>query len=949
MKRLLTMLSITLLLVAFFQNFSEPAIPRDTLLAQFESLRTARLERQATSPIPPPENDAFWSVVNESIAKVALRQPLPEERLLKAVAQEAKKIDTAVLAGEMSSSLQHPLLVRLFYLASQNSTWYPGSWTTGTDRRFQEALFRIADKMSLVDKIDSSAAKFSKTPLETWFWRTSENHIATKQTTHLLILQALRQMPDYRLKKLKNGLTVEQSYLAWQNHWNMWLDERIRHGLLVEVGSQTYSKYTLSAFLNLVDFSEDPRIRDKTRTLIDLILATGGVETLPNGVRGGSKNRKHASMRAEEDGASLYYKMYMTGDIVSVGSSALSGAFLTTSYFPSATVLQLWGRPAQTKAYELILRAPGVADGRQILPQESVFHYTYMTPSYVLGSSILDRKKRYADISAESRSLNLIVNERSLADGLIPLINMGPGDYLCFDRMISVQKKNVLIFQNNYETWIDKKIMSCFGSPKGKLRRKLKAIRMLSTGQSQPVEYDWYDQAAQGVNDVTRNHVDLTFTKDFITETDGSSIFFASPEGTTYVYVKPVASGLSILDGHDPDTKQRSPDFHLKDVYLSDNKFSPVVLVAAPAANFGGSFDAFKKEMLELSSLSYNKGEVTFTPSFRSQLEPGDLFIDSREALATGSWKIPVAGVHEGHGLVAQTPGTDQVVFTVTVPRTGRYSLKARVSGKAKGFSVAFDGKTPVAWASQKEKGWSWQDVEIFGGSNEILLTEGVHSFAFTAVQKKAGIDAIALLAGRNDDPSTILFRENTDRGRGDSLIDGIEANKSPLYLSHTFHTPNIKSRRSTGTWDLRSDTSALLISLDSSSPNGLRRTEGLLLEPEDAIGVDPNRVANDDERRPYLIMDSKTALTFTVNVERAGRHRLFVRNMGAAGTMNIQVNGGGAQAAAIKASSDWAWNYATSSSGKMIEVTLPAGAVTINVKGVSGLKVEAMMLIPVY
>ncbi len=117
----------------------------------------------------------------------------------------------------------------------------------------------------------------------------SENHEIMRIGNILMAAQALKDLPQYRDKKLVNGETAQQRYDRWNRFFKHRWDEMAKHGLLAEAFAD-YGKYTLPEIYNMHEFGEDSLLRKKSEMLLHLIWTEWAVAQL-NGVRGGGRNR----------------------------------------------------------------------------------------------------------------------------------------------------------------------------------------------------------------------------------------------------------------------------------------------------------------------------------------------------------------------------------------------------------------------------------------------------------------------------------------------------------------------------------------------------------------------------------------------------------------------------------------------------------------------------------
>jgi hypothetical protein len=127
-------------------------------------------------------------------------------------------------------------------------------------------------------------------------WRVfdSENHDAIRKTTWMLSLQILKQAgaPYGGSAVLDDGNTVDTHLVAWKQYFFEFFRQRTREGLNCEIASRIYAKYTLGAWLNVCDLSEDANLRTIANDAITLFWADyGGDFCTATGLRTTSGSR----------------------------------------------------------------------------------------------------------------------------------------------------------------------------------------------------------------------------------------------------------------------------------------------------------------------------------------------------------------------------------------------------------------------------------------------------------------------------------------------------------------------------------------------------------------------------------------------------------------------------------------------------------------------------------
>jgi len=169
---------------------------------------------------------------------------------------------------------------RIYQLFNDRSRFHPGRLDKETQGMIEQMFwFYVCDK----SRIERAALQ------HVWGVHGSENHEMMHYSNALLALQALKDSPTYKDRKLPDGNSVKKHYEAWNAYYKRYCTERAKHGLVIEIFS-AYGKYTMPELLNMHDLAEDPVLRSRMGKLLDLIWADWAIGQL-NGVRGGGRLR----------------------------------------------------------------------------------------------------------------------------------------------------------------------------------------------------------------------------------------------------------------------------------------------------------------------------------------------------------------------------------------------------------------------------------------------------------------------------------------------------------------------------------------------------------------------------------------------------------------------------------------------------------------------------------
>ncbi len=922
------------------------------------------------------------------------------------------KNTSGYLSKACSNLIHWPAMVRMFYL-SENLGQEHSSFAISPTLRSKvlDYFWYILERSTTAFEV---AAGNGPAGVDQTWADDSENHILTTQSMFYLAAQALANEDDYKDRPLLegNGKTPTQMLEEWREHWDHYVDLRVKHGFFLEFNSAKYGKYTLAAVYNLMDFSEDSNLKSKLKNLLDLNFAMAASESLPNGMRGGSQSRKDPPQRAVWNTYTAFFRYYIKqSNVVTTQADIINLPILTSDYYPPEAVWEIWNKPPITSPYEVSARVPGVvssANTKLIDPTKSVFRTTYVSPSFSLGSNLLDyNNQRYAKNGSEARSLAMYVNEgnqESIGEN-VPQIFFAPKEGQCFDQSYGVQKKNAMIYQNHiYQYLLNdptiQNLRNCYlfnwngtTTQETVIDHSLNPVQIPSTRIDQGIEYkpvflssdrmvekrlNTVTQLWDTVEDDTRMQSDMEFSSLFSYALDPNrGVFLKSPAGSTFVWVKPLNSTFVVKPGYNPTVhtnpalhKQvREESYFVKDLVLTSDKFSPVAVVVAESKNFerqGGttdSFETFKNEIFETSTLSYGNNKATLQQSMRSALQPRDIFLDSviladssllptrtsnprnfhASNLSLSNWTPNESKqeAHNRHTLTSASYGAG-LEFSFNVQTSGTYYLKARVRNASNIWIHVDSGgafTAPLPGASQN---LAWQDVKVFPGAvNRINLTQGAHTIRVLFRKEGVELDALVLLYERNDNPAVIEFYENLNRLQPLSLIDGTPINASPAHLTHTFLSPYVKSARDSGIWDIRSGTIGMVI---NGSGEVFSETQGKLIEAEGEVsmGSPIPAVMVDPSGTLYTQMSDSVSYRYPVTVSDAAANKLIIRSRYPAGVstgvLKVSVNGGPEVVGNISSGTSWAWSTQSFDLG-----SLPLGAQQLSIK--SNLEVDAFML----
>lgn len=291
----------------------------------------------------------------------------------------------------------------------------------------------------------------------------TENHDLNRRPNFYLVTALLKEDPAYRDRKLADGHTVAEHAAAHAAFLREWPRRRAGAGLWIEVGSNTYQKYSWPALFNLHDLAPDPVIRKRFGVLLDLAFIEEEQISV-HGRRGGGRSRAGAGSNAFES----YKNLLFASEGWPAGSSH-SRVIETSRYQlpPEAIFLRQRVFPA-TEPFVIRNRVLGELEtinseeeaGQRLAADSALVNYAYRTPHYLFGSTLQnpalampDPKTgaptlKYAGISRQKRACGMLLDDPASKGicAVYPEIGHGGGGRPQHS-FWSVQHENVLILQ----------------------------------------------------------------------------------------------------------------------------------------------------------------------------------------------------------------------------------------------------------------------------------------------------------------------------------------------------------------------------------------------------------------------------------------------------------------------------------------------------------------------
>lgn len=307
-------------------------------------------------------------------------------------------------------------LARVWYDFNANSSHYPGRLTAEAESVLKQTMFDFlqGDGGEYMSTVERASWNFKNTII----YHGSENHDIGLFSYYYLYTQILKEDPAYRDKQLPDGHTVLEHYNAWQEWIDRYYVDRVKYGMLAEVNSPIYFKYTIAHLFDVRDYSESAVTRQSAEKMIDTLFAIMTNESI-NGIIGGARTRSYqnfySNTQCEFDIYSwAYFKTndayYSTADL---GVNGIALYPMLSDYVPPYELVELAVNYKDRGNYmykAIPLGRQGTVSGKTISATNSVITFpsealrtTYITPEYMLGAMAVDGTLTYSGINAQNR------------------------------------------------------------------------------------------------------------------------------------------------------------------------------------------------------------------------------------------------------------------------------------------------------------------------------------------------------------------------------------------------------------------------------------------------------------------------------------------------------------------------------------------------------------------
>ncbi len=410
----------------------------------FEARRDITLASQISDPYPM-THEVWW---RQDFALSALYNNTRLAEANQAVIDACNYEKSNPAAYDESFHWRGNLFYRIYKFFYHGSEYFPGRLTPEAEDAIRDVFWHWAKYKSTISEAD-----FSQT--QTWAYWGSENHDAMKKTSCYSAADIFKDSPDYQNRIYDNGGRAIDHYNAWNAYFKEYISQRARKGLLLELGSYTYSKYTLQGWYNFYDFAPDSELRRLSGQLLDLWWTDWALDNL-NAVRGGAKMRMYQDVTTSGTRDSAYsMAWYYINKGATAGKHPGVMCLATSGYRMPLAVLDIALDTAGKGVYEFYSRRPGLLasgtdeDGINGIDADTgaILRYTYHTPAYVLGTSMVARRPwtDWPGVSSQNRWIGAIFSTHANARIFPECVGLNNGK--TYNQYWSVQNKGTLIAQ----------------------------------------------------------------------------------------------------------------------------------------------------------------------------------------------------------------------------------------------------------------------------------------------------------------------------------------------------------------------------------------------------------------------------------------------------------------------------------------------------------------------
>ncbi len=445
------------------------------------------------------------------------------------------------------------LLARLYWMYSSKSE---------TPRMSEKAEKAIEDIMYKYLTDESEYVRKDMVNIEyVWTYKGSENHHLQAYVSAWSAAHILKDLPEYKDMKI-GDIGVADFALKFDSYFKLYFREKATKGLLTEIASPTYVKYSLNTLYNIYDFTDDAELKKLADMFLNLYFADWAIEQF-EGLRGGSKHRSYTGSASLSLNSSVGWFAFGLG-LPSPHPGFTSAA--TTTWRPDVLVAELALAQKKRGTYEVVSRRPGLrkpgTTGNEINSEGGqLLRYTYHTPEFIMGMSMLPALSynEWTGICSQNRHNAILFNGTHLATIFTQRLTPAAGSV--YNAEWGVQHKGVMILQMLPEPFSK--------SAKGQLVFFSKSLNLVEEG-------GWV---------------------------------FAEAD-SAYCAVKVVQGNAMLRHPAKEDYRDGQGDLNAGTYLDLENAVSPIVFEVAPKRSYS-SFEAFQEE-IQHNTLSENGPAVTY-------------------------------------------------------------------------------------------------------------------------------------------------------------------------------------------------------------------------------------------------------------------------------------------------------------------------------------------------
>jgi hypothetical protein len=341
----------------------------------------------------------------------------------------------------------HELYVRIYEFFNTQHPRMTTRLIPQTEAMLLEIIWQWSKKRSNMDAVNLKIER------DTWYYHSSENHVAMEYAAAWGFANILRRLPDYSHRKYDDGHTAAEHWSLLEAWHKEFCRERARRGLFFEIGSPGYNVRTIVGLYNLYDLSEDPVLRELVGKLLDLWWAAWAQDQI-DGVQGGGKARIRGWKALVGTHKAQGFTWYYFGQGKPMESYTESLVVATSQYRLDLLTMDLAMDVEGRRVYETAQRRMGLAVGNHNKPPDAWFRtdfggilrYAYCTPEFVLGTNMREaRPQSDWHLGASQSSWHGVIFRGDINARIVPKCNNKKGDTL--NEQWSVQRKGTLIAQ----------------------------------------------------------------------------------------------------------------------------------------------------------------------------------------------------------------------------------------------------------------------------------------------------------------------------------------------------------------------------------------------------------------------------------------------------------------------------------------------------------------------